>query len=254
MTVGIYLREAREAAGYSVEDIATRTRIPATIIKDLESEKFESSGGNAYARGHIRTIAQVINADIDRLIAAFEDTAEQSHRPMIELLQENSATALRNRKNININFSPKIIGIATSIIAGIAIIIPTGLALSSSSAHKGTPVKPVKRVLAKAPLTKSSINPVAPTTTSATSAVGRVVVRAAHGTSWLYVGDAAGNQLFSGKLSNGASETFDPTNGLYMKIGNAGAVSVLVNGKDQGLLGAQGEVKSLTFAPAQTNG
>ena len=55
-------------------------------------------------------------------------------------------------------------------------------------------------------------------------------------------------------LSSGSSQTFDPTNGLYMKIGNAGAVSVSVNGKDQGAIGANGEVKTLTFAPAHTNG
>jgi cytoskeletal protein RodZ len=111
MTVGSYLREAREAAGYSVEDIAARTRIPSTIIKDIESENFQSSGGNAYARGHIRTIAKVIDADLDRLIAAFEETTAESNRPMIELLEENSATVLRNRKKVNFNASPKVIGV-----------------------------------------------------------------------------------------------------------------------------------------------
>jgi cytoskeleton protein RodZ len=251
MTVGSYLREAREAAGYSVEDIAARTRIPSTIIKDIESENFQSSGGNAYARGHIRTIAKVIDADLDRLIAAFEETTAESNRPMIELLEENSATVLRNRKKVNFNASPKVIGVAASIIAGVAIIIPTGLALSSTLTHKSTPMKSAPAI---APASKSHVNPVAPKSSIATAASERVVVTASHGTSWLYVGDSSGTQIFSGMLSNGASQSFDPTNGLFMKIGNAGAVTVSVNGKDQGVLGAQGEVKSLTFAPAQTNG
>jgi cytoskeletal protein RodZ len=84
MSVGTYLREAREAAGYSVEQISSKTRIRPDVIRDLESEKFQSSGGNAYARGHIRTIGNLINADIDRLISEFEAVTGEVDRPMIE--------------------------------------------------------------------------------------------------------------------------------------------------------------------------
>jgi cytoskeleton protein RodZ len=249
VTVGQYLREARETAGYSVHDIATRTRIPATIIKDLESEKFDSSGGTAYARGHIRTIAKVINADLDRLITAFEETTGESNRPMIELLEENSATVHRNRKSTNFKASPKIIAIAAAIVAGIAIIIPTGLALSSKDPHKATSVK-------SSSVKSSSLQSRTSTVVSPASTFPGhgVVIAANHGSSWLFVADSTGLQIFSGILRNGSTQTFDPTNGLFIKIGNAGAVTVSVNGKDQGAIGAQGEVKSLTFAPVQTNG
>jgi hypothetical protein len=92
---------------------------------------------------------------------------------------------------------------------------------------------------------------VTPATTTATQGV---VLTAKSGTSWLSVVDVNGTLLFSGKLSNGQSQSFDPTNGLSMRIGNAGAISVSVNGKDQGPIGRLGEVKTLSFAPAQTNG
>ena len=250
MTVGQYLREAREAAGYSVDDIATRTRIRATVIKDLEAEKFESSGGTAYARGHIRTIAKIIDADLDRLISAFEETTAESNRPMIELLEENSATVLRHGKNVNIKVSPKFIGIAASIVVGISILVPTTLALTSHATHKSATVSSTPSKAATTTTTK--VNPIAPSA-AATNGHG-IEIAATHGSSWLFVTDSTGVQIYSGMLRNGASQTFDPTNGLFIKIGNAGAVSVSVNGKDQGAIGAQGEVKSLTFAPAQTNG
>jgi len=249
MTVGRYLREAREAAGYSVDDIATRTRIRATVIKDLESEKFESSGGTAYARGHIRTIAKIIDADLDRLISAFEETTAESNRPMIELLEENSATTLRHRKNTNIKVSPKFIGIAASIVVGISILVPTTLALTSHSTHKSATTSSTP---SKASANTTKVNPIAP---SAAASNGHgIEIAATHGSSWLFVTDSTGVQIYSGILRTGSTQTFDPTNGLFIKIGNAGAVSVSVNGKDQGAIGAQGEVKSLTFAPAQTNG
>ena len=239
MSVGTYLREAREAAGYSVEEISSLTRIRPAVIKDLEAENFISSGGNAYARGHIRTIAQLVNTDLDRLLTAFEECTGENNRPMIELLEENNATFHRQRSSVKI--TPKFLVAAVSIVVGVAIIIPSGLAIAKKVVHKSVAVSTSK---ASQPQ-QQSITP---------AANPGVVINASSGTSWLSVVDSKGTLLFSGKLASGASQIFDPTNGLSMTIGNAGAISVSVNGKDQGLVGRIGEVKTLSFAPAQTNG
>jgi cytoskeletal protein RodZ len=242
MSVGTYLREAREAAGYSVEEISSLTRIRPAVIKDLEAENFISSGGNAYARGHIRTIAQIVHTDLDRLLTAFEECTGENNRPMIELLEENNATSLRQRGSVKV--SRKVLIAAVGVVAGVAIIIPSGLAIAKKVSHKNVAVS-TSRVQPSQPQV------VTPATTTATQGV---VLTAKSGTSWLSVVDVNGTLLFSGKLSNGQSQSFDPTNGLSMRIGNAGAISVSVNGKDQGSIGGVGEVKTLSFAPAQTNG
>ena len=252
MSVGNYLREARESAGYSVEKIASLTRIPQTVIRDLEEEKFSSSGGTTYARGHIRTIAKLLNADTDRLISSFEEITGESNRPMIELLEENNATALRRKQNLNI--SPKLIATAASVIVGVAIIIPTGMALSKSLTHKSS-VSTVATSQSHSSSPQKTTTNATPSTPSGTVTTGRgVVVTASAGTSWLSVNDSQGTKIFSGKISNGQSQTFDPSNGLFMTVGNAGAVTVTVNGKSQGLLGAVGEVKTLSFEPPASNG
>src|SRR3954469_18036897 len=62
-SLGAALRAAREAAGLSVEDIAADTRIRSTLIRDLESDRFESSGAPVYARGHVRAITHTIGVD-----------------------------------------------------------------------------------------------------------------------------------------------------------------------------------------------
>ncbi len=251
MTVGAYLREARESAGFSLEEIAERTRIPRTVIKDLEAERFDSSGGTAYARGHIRAIAKIVNTDVDRLMIAFDESTETDTTPMIELLDANNATSVRSRQNVKIQ--PRQIMVAISIIAGIAIIIPSAIAISHKVSQKNTYAS---KVVAKSEkkIVAPTVAPVQQPSASAAVPAHTVSIVASHGITWLSVTDASGAQLFSGKLSNGASQSFDPTNGLSMRIGNAGAVSVSVDGKDQGSIGATGEVKSLTFAPAQTNG
>jgi cytoskeletal protein RodZ len=251
MTVGAYLREARESAGFSLEEIAERTRIRLTVIKDLEAERFDSSGGTAYARGHIRAIAKILNTEIDRLMIAFDESTETDTTPMIELLDANNATSVRSRQSVKIQ--PRQIMVAASIIAGIAIIIPSSIAISHKLSQKNTSAP---KVVAKSEkkIVAPTVAPVQQPSASAALPAHTVSIVASHGITWLSVTDASGAQLFSGKLSNGASQSFDPTNGLSMRIGNAGAVSVSVDGKDQGSIGATGEVKSLTFAPAQTNG
>lgn len=251
MSFGANLREARESAGFSLEEIAQRTRIRLAVIQDLESEKFDSSGGLAYARGHIRTIAKIVHADLDHLMAAFDEITEVDTTPMIELLDANNATSVRSRQSTKLQLRQ--IMIAASVIAGIAIIIPSSIAISHKVSQKNTSAP---KVVAKSEkkIVAPTVAPVQQPSASAAMPAHTVSIVASHGITWLSVTDASGAQLFSGKLSNGASQSFDPTNGLSMRIGNAGAVSVSVDGKDQGSIGATGEVKSLTFAPAQTNG
>ena len=60
LTLGTEIRGARERAGYTIAKVAEITRIREAVIKDIESDSFSSCGGNAYARGHIRSIAKVI--------------------------------------------------------------------------------------------------------------------------------------------------------------------------------------------------
>ena len=59
MTVGTSLRNARVTAKFSIQKVSDETRIRVNVITDLENDKFDSAGGIAYARGHIRTIAKL---------------------------------------------------------------------------------------------------------------------------------------------------------------------------------------------------
>src|SRR3954452_21626903 len=71
-SLGAALRAAREAAGLSVEDIAADTRIRSTLIRDLESDRFESSGAPVYARGHVRAITHTIGVDAAPYLDLFD--------------------------------------------------------------------------------------------------------------------------------------------------------------------------------------
>ena len=241
MTVGAALRVARTSAGFSFEEISEITRIRKDVLKDLEADNFHSSGGTAYARGHIRNIAKVIGADSDALIVLFEETTGEVDRPMIDLLTESNVTTPR-RELPKISYKA-MSGIAAGIVGLIFLgsVASSYFSTSTTSAPKKAPTS-----------TASTSNE--PVTTVATKTSGvSVTVTGTNGKSWIGVTDSAGTQVFSGQIRLGESQTFNDDVLLQLVVGNAGAVSLNVNGKDLGSPGKVGEVAHLQFDPNSSN-
>ena len=118
MSLGSALKSARTAAGLSVEELAARTRIRGALIKELENDNFVNCGGDTYARGHIRTIARILEIDGAQLLSEFTEPFAPEERPMMDLLVENSAARPpREKKPISWK---ALSGIAASIVVVVA--------------------------------------------------------------------------------------------------------------------------------------
>src|ERR1035437_7591763 len=129
MSVGILLHQARESAGMSIEELSQETRIPRKILNDLENDDFQSSGGVAYARGHIRSIAKALHANSDLLVDEFNLMNQEFDRPMIDLLSENSATPIRGeRKKVSFGLMAKV--------AAVAVVLLVAIPTAASFVHK----------------------------------------------------------------------------------------------------------------------
>ncbi len=63
MSTGSLIQQAREAAGLTVEDVAHATKIRASILSAMEGDDFSHCGGDVYARGQLKSIAEVIGID-----------------------------------------------------------------------------------------------------------------------------------------------------------------------------------------------
>jgi cytoskeletal protein RodZ len=72
--IGATLADARWRAHLTVDEVSSRTRIREAIIWGIEQDDFSVCGGDAYARGHIRAIAQAIGIDSDPLIRQYDET------------------------------------------------------------------------------------------------------------------------------------------------------------------------------------
>ena len=72
MSIGETLADAREQAGLSVLQVSERTRIRPSIIRNIEADDYSECGGDFYARGDIRSIAEVVGADPMPLIQEYD--------------------------------------------------------------------------------------------------------------------------------------------------------------------------------------
>ena len=249
MSVGILLRQARESAGMSLEELSELTCVRQSVLRDLESDNFQSSGGLAYARGHIRNIAKVLHANAELLVEEFNAMNQDFNRPMIDLLSENSVTPTVRRET-RISFS--VLGKAAAVIVALVIAIPTAASFVHSTKKPATP-RPTSAPLALVSTTTTTNSNSDTTAVATKSSPVSVVVTANAGSTWLAVTDSSGTQIFSGMLANGASQSFDDSQLINFTIGNAGAVNLNVNGKDAGTPGTRGEVVHLQFGPGASS-
>ncbi|HEX3388915.1 MAG TPA: helix-turn-helix domain-containing protein [Streptosporangiaceae bacterium] len=72
MSIGETLAQARHEAGLSVTQVSEQTRIRPPIIRSIEADDYEACGGDFYARGDIRSIAEVVGTDPEPLIHEYD--------------------------------------------------------------------------------------------------------------------------------------------------------------------------------------
>ncbi len=226
MSLGSSIREVRKSSGYSIAELSARTRIPESVIEDLEQDNFSTCGGAAYARGHIRNIANICGADVENLLSLFESQTIPLNKSIRELLNDNNVT---KPKAIKKPLSWKsLAGVLTGLV-GLALV--GGFIISSSNSPSIT-------------VPSSETGPVA----SRTEGV-EVTLLGVNGLSWVAVSDSTGTTLYSGRIRQGESKTFTDNQLIYLVLGNAGAIDLTVNGEKLGTAGEVGEVVRLEFGP-----
>lgn len=73
---GVMLRKARETAGLSCAEVASRTRLEVKVVEALEREDYGSLAAAAFVKGYIRSIARELNVDPAPILAQY---AQQTH-------------------------------------------------------------------------------------------------------------------------------------------------------------------------------
>jgi cytoskeletal protein RodZ len=282
VTVGKTVARARTAAGMTVAQVADATRIRATVVTAIENDDFRLCGGDVYARGHLKSIATSVGIDPVALAAQFDTehgttreittSVEPIIQPtrMMESGPNRGLGSLAGSLGATVDSARR--GPNWSALMALTLALVVGVGAVSFLAQRGGSSSPTATspTVSSSPSQSSSPSSTPATEPSSSpsptpSATNSDVVAAADSVtvvldvtgkaSWVRVtGGTAGKTLYEGTLNQGDTKTFRDDSLVKLVVGNAGAVSLKVNGQELGEPGGKGQVVKLSFGPGDPTG
>jgi cytoskeletal protein RodZ len=246
MTLGRTIRDAREAARVSIESLSESTSIRIGLLTEMESDNFKHCGGDTYARGHLRNIAQRIGIEPQILVDLYnQEHAAESQRIQDSLVGNNVIQVPREKKSL----SWKVPALASILILGVIGIVQIVISNQSSTPVSAPSVSATPSVSAAA-TTSPSATPTAsvvaaPSTTSTHGPVS-LVISATRGNSYIDI-IVDGKEIEKGSIFQGESKTFKGTSVISIYLSNPAGLDVTFNGKQLAPLGGQNEEVRRTF-------
>ncbi|MFZ3129754.1 MAG: RodZ domain-containing protein [Desulfosporosinus sp.] len=233
---GKMLQAAREEKHWSFTDTEEITKIRVRYIQALEEEKYEILPGTTYARGYLRTYAKQLGLNPDEIITLYNSSAMPELIPVFE--SPNILTKVRP-----LWVKPAFLGSLAVLI--IVLVIAIALSKSgnnlvdSSYAPAALPSAPQAEETTPSPSVPVVPNPA---NVAAATQEGLIVQLVFTQPCWIDV-LVDGQPSLQGTFTAGTSKEVKGTNKIVLvSVGNAGGLSVTLNGQALPSLGKAGEV------------
>lgn len=232
MTVGDQLATARSKRGLSLEQLATRTKIPITGLRALEGGQYEQLPAPIFTRGFIHAVALEVGLDPEVLVHQFE--GERPHAP-----EPPSREAPATDDWSAPTFKPSL-NVAASAFALLALVAWIWIARDPPAERVTRAAPPPTPVAAAPPVGTVGTLP------GATQSGGLALELSAGRECWVSL-SADGERVIYRLLQPGERATVRARERVLLRIGDAGALSISVNGGPLQATGADGEVRTMTL-------
>ncbi|HXE81498.1 MAG TPA: RodZ domain-containing protein [Vicinamibacterales bacterium] len=251
--VGLRLRSVREAKGISLRQVAATTKIGTPALEAVERGEFSRLPGGIYTRAIIRSYAEALGLHGDEILSEFiaECPGQIDPVPSLETPEESEAAR-----------APWASRLLDALPAVRTIVMPFGLAIAAAYAAlwwttRPEPVLPSSPVEVLAAQGLAAV-PVEPVITHVARMVSAGVERSAvagaltielvtHAECWVsLVVDGAGAE--SRLLEAGERLEVAAEREIELKVGDAGAVALWINGKPAAPLGESGRTATLRIS------
>ncbi|MEO6228122.1 MAG: RodZ domain-containing protein [Thermomonas sp.] len=224
---GERLKQAREAAGLTIDDVASRLHMPSRVVRSLEAEDWSRLGAPVFVRGQVRSYSRLVGLTTAPMMAALDvgpvepsHLVSRTHTPRAQWWAEQIGRRL------------------VYIVLTLSLAVPAWVATRqhlSGSAHDAAPLDvPAKSGMAEpvVPVSRRTVMAsMAPVTgMSAESAVGEIILRT-HAETWVDAVAADGSSLEKGLLPSGSERRFDSAQLARLTIGNASTAEVHDHGQ-----------------------
>jgi cytoskeletal protein RodZ len=239
------LAEARSRAGLTLTQVSQQTRIRESIVRAIEQDDFSTCGGDFYARGHIRSIADVVGVDSVPLIHTYD---EQHGKPgnmrAAQIFEPATPIKIREPRQLHLG---RVLVVALLAVIGFGAYHIVSTRGSHSSA---TPTATVRPVATASP--KVAAKPKAHATAVSYPKGTAVIKVTVTGPAGCWVGlTPLGKSQTPFDLQAGATKSWTETKPLTMVIGNPAGIKLTVNGKVQKM--SPNQVAMLSIDPKNHN-
>jgi len=255
---GQRLRQAREAAGLSRDEVASRLRLRLELISALEDDDYAHLPPAAYVSGYLRSYARLVDLPAEELVAMLERREEA-------LVMVSSVMPPHQRRSSD--WSVKVVTwliillllgllaawwfarqpLEQDVVAETPAMVTPGSSVTLSL--PSVPDEPVREASVLEPVPEAIESPASPSL-----ALAEVQLEAVNGDCWLQIKDATGNELVYELLKNGTTRTVRGKAPFDIFLGNAPAVTVYYQGKvfEHGTF-QRGEVAKFRLGKAADN-
>lgn len=235
--IGAKLKNARVGKGLAVDDISRDTRIAPRFIDAIETEDYSSLPGLVFTRSFVRQYARILDLDPEPLLDALPKVDENTAplpNPPAHPRQRSSYRKERQKRALKIAAAwLLVIGVAFSV--GYLYSNHYSLRLIAAPNHD-TVVK------AASPAPETPRDPVPVRSAPASGAV--TVSLTANARAWIRL-DADGKTAFMGILGPNETKEISASEQVRLQTGNAGALTVSLNGKTLDPLGRVGQFREV---------
>jgi cytoskeletal protein RodZ len=239
-SIGAKLRQERLSQGVGVEDISRETRITARYLEAIENEEFEILPGVVFTRNFLRQFALFLKLDPDPLLAELPAQEEQTAPmpdPPARHLSSYQLSSYQREHQIRSLLSPAL---------WIVLIAATGEAwyhinhsAPTQAANPAPPALKQRQQQSSVPATPPAAARVEPIEAQEHPVQ---VVLMAHEPVWVQT-NVDDKPSFTGTLKPDETREIAADEQVKIVVGNAGGLTIALNGKTVGPLGTTGQVR-----------
>ena len=240
MTLGTTIRDAREAARISIESLSESTSIRIGLLTEMESDNFKHCGGDTYARGHLRNIAQRIGLNPQILIDLYnQEQAVESQRIQDSLVDNNIMAVPREKKSLSWKIPAVFSVVILVVIAAVQIVV-------SNQSTTQTPAPVVSASASASAAASSSATPEPSPSRSTPTGPVSIVISAPRGNSYIDI-IVDGKEVEKSSIFQGEKKSYQGLTSISVYFSNPAALDVTYNGKLIAPLGGENQEVRRTF-------
>jgi len=239
--IGNSLREARRRRGLDMAACEQATRIRAKYLVALEEEHFDMLPAPAYCRAFLRSYADFLGLDGDRILDEYSSRFEPESDRMAEVRAAAEQRMARRRRFLPLPPKPRpggrrgggawqLVWIVMGGAGAIALLVWAG-ASGRDTSPTAIPAPPTGSTVAVAPPVTAP--PPAPPPPAPPPGVGLALTGAGDGGSYVQVRRSGpeGEIVYEGTLLPGDRRSWRDRNGLWMRVGWTPGLEVRINGR-----------------------